>query len=321
MEIPLSGDGFVQARLLGQNDENFKAIESRYPVTLSIKNGVVKISGPDSEPVRIAGHLIRELASVAEKGHEIKESDVRAAMDSLAEGRELRLTELYSEIICTTARGKPIRAKTTGQRAYIKAIRDNFILFATGPAGTGKTYLAVCEAVSMLKSGKVNRVVLVRPAVEAGESLGYLPGDLREKIEPYVRPLYDAFFDLLSPEKFMRYADKGVIEIVPLAYMRGRTLNESFIILDEAQNTTPRQMKMFLTRLGFGSKAVITGDITQVDLPGGTVSGLASVKKILNGIKGIGFIDLTDADVVRHEIVQRIVQAYAKYEAENQERL
>ncbi len=320
MEIPLSGDGFVQARLLGQNDENFKAIESRYPVTLSIKDGAVRISGPDSEPVRIVGHLIRELASVAEKGHEIKESDVRAAMDSLAEGRELRLNELYSEIICTTARGKPIRAKTPGQRAYIKAIRDNFILFATGPAGTGKTYLAVCEAVSMLKAGKVNRVVLVRPAVEAGESLGYLPGDLREKIEPYVRPLYDAFFDLLSPEKFMRYADKGVIEIVPLAYMRGRTLNESFIILDEAQNTTPRQMKMFLTRLGFGSKAVITGDITQVDLPGGTVSGLRSVREILKGIKGIGFIDLTDADVVRHEIVQRIVQAYAKYESENQER-
>ncbi len=320
MEIPLSGDGFVQARLLGQNDENFKAIESRYPVTLSIRDGVVKISGPDPEPVRIAGHLIRELASVASKGHEIKESDVRAAMDSLAEGRELRLTELYSEIICTTARGKPIRAKTPGQRAYIKAIRDNFILFATGPAGTGKTYLAVCEAVSMLKAGKVNRVVLVRPAVEAGESLGYLPGDLREKIEPYVRPLYDAFFDLLSPEKFMRYADKGVIEIVPLAYMRGRTLNESFIILDEAQNTTPRQMKMFLTRLGFGSKAVITGDITQVDLPGSTVSGLRSVREILSGIKGIGFIDLSDADVVRHEIVQRIVQAYAKYEAENQER-
>ncbi len=308
MEIPLSGDGFVQARLLGQNDENFKAIESRYPVTLSIKDGAVRISGPDSEPVRIVGHLIRELASVAEKGHEIKESDVRAAMDSLAEGRELRLNELYSEIICTTARGKPIRAKTPGQRAYIKAIRDNFILFATGPAGTGKTYLAVCEAVSMLKAGKVNRVVLVRPAVEAGESLGYLPGDLREKIEPYVRPLYDAFFDLLSPEKFMRYADKGVIEIVPLAYMRGRTLNESFIILE------------FLTRLGFGSKAVITGDITQVDLPGGTVSGLRSVREILKGIKGIGFIDLTDADVVRHEIVQRIVQAYAKYEAENQER-
>ncbi|MBQ6983154.1 MAG: PhoH family protein, partial [Synergistaceae bacterium] len=189
--------------------------------------------------------------------------------------------------------------------------------FATGPAGTGKTYLAVCEAVSMLKAGKVNRVVLVRPAVEAGESLGYLPGDLREKVEPYVRPLYDAFYDLLSPEKFMRYADKGVIEIVPLAYMRGRTLNESFIILDEAQNTTPKQMKMFLTRLGFGSKAVVTGDITQVDLPGSSPSGLRSVREILGGIKGIGFMDLTHADVVRHEIVQKIVQAYARYEEEN----
>ena len=308
MEVPLSGDGFVLARLSGQNDENFKAIEARYPVSLSIKDGAVKISGPDSEPVRIAGHLIRELLSVAEKGHEIHTADVRAAMDALAEGRELKLSELYSEIICTTARGKPIRAKTPGQRA------ENFILFASGPAGTGKTYLAVCEAVSMLKSGKVNRVVLVRPAVEAGESLGYLPGDLREKVEPYVRPLYDAFYDLLSPEKFLRYADKGVIEIVPLAYMRGRTLNESFIILDEAQNTTPKQMKMFLTRLGFGSKAVVTGDMTQTDLPGGSPSGLSSVREILSGIKGIGFMDLSYADVVRHEIVQKIVQAYEKYE-------
>ena len=314
MEIPLAGDGFVLARLSGQNDENFQAIEARYPVSLSVKDGAVKISGPDPEPVRIAGHLIRELASVAEKGHEIHAADVRAAMDALAEGRELKLNELYSEIICTTARGKPIRAKTSGQRAYIKAIRENFILFATGPAGTGKTYLAVCEAVSMLKAGKVNRVVLVRPAVEAGESLGYLPGDLREKVEPYVRPLYDAFYDLLSPEKFLRYADKGVIEIVPLAYMRGRTLNESFIILDEAQNTTPKQMKMFLTRLGFGSKAVVTGDVTQVDLPGGQASGLRHVREILSGIKGIGFIDLSYADVVRHEIVQKIVQAYENYE-------
>lgn len=314
MDIALNGDGFVQARLLGANDENFKAIEARYPVTLSVHDGVVRVSGPDSEPVRIVSHLIRELISVAEKGHEIHEADVRSAMDALAEGHDLNLNALYSEIICTTARGKPIRAKTPGQRKYIKAIRDNFILFATGPAGTGKTYLAVCEAVSMLKAGKVNRVVLVRPAVEAGESLGYLPGDLREKVEPYVRPLYDAFYDLLSPEKFLRYADKGVIEIVPLAYMRGRTLNESFIILDEAQNTTPKQMKMFLTRLGFGSKAVVTGDITQVDLPGGSPSGLRSVKSILEGIKGIGFMDLTDADVVRHEIVQKIVQAYARYE-------
>ncbi|MBR0167470.1 MAG: PhoH family protein [Synergistaceae bacterium] len=317
MDIPITGGILIEARLLGINDENFRTIESRYPVTLSINNGVVHVSGPDSEPVRLAGHLIRELITVAEKGHEIHTEDIRAAMDALAEGHELNLASLYSEIICTTARGKPIRAKTPGQRSYIKAIRDNFILFATGPAGTGKTYLAVCEAVSMLKAGKVNRVVLVRPAVEAGESLGYLPGDLREKVEPYVRPLYDAFYDLLSPEKFLRYADKGVIEIVPLAYMRGRTLNESFIILDEAQNTTPRQMKMFLTRLGFGSKAVVTGDITQVDLPGNTPSGLRSVREILGGIKGIGFMDLTQADVVRHEIVQKIVQAYARYEEDN----
>ncbi|MBQ3585676.1 MAG: PhoH family protein [Synergistaceae bacterium] len=314
MDIPITGGILIEARLLGINDENFRTIESRYPVTLSINNGVVHVSGPDSEPVRLASHLIRELITVAEKGHEIHTEDIRAAMDALAEGHELNLASLYGEIICTTARGKPIRAKTPGQRSYIKAIRDNFILFATGPAGTGKTYLAVCEAVSMLKAGKVSRVVLVRPAVEAGESLGYLPGDLREKVEPYVRPLYDAFYDLLSPEKFLRYADKGVIEIVPLAYMRGRTLNESFIILDEAQNTTPRQMKMFLTRLGFGSKAVVTGDITQVDLPGNTPSGLRSVREILGGIKGIGFMDLTQADVVRHEIVQKIVQAYARYE-------
>ena len=316
MDIPITGDAIVQARLFGVNDENIRTIESRYPVTISVSNGVVHVSGPDTEPVRLAGHLIRELISVAEKGHDIHTDDIRAAMDALAEGHELNLSALYSEIICTTARGKPIRAKTPGQRAYIKAIRDNFILFATGPAGTGKTYLAVCEAVSMLKAGKVNRVVLVRPAVEAGESLGYLPGDLREKVEPYVRPLYDAFYDLLSPEKFLRYADKGVIEIVPLAYMRGRTLNESFIILDEAQNTTPKQMKMFLTRLGFGSKAVVTGDITQVDLPGGSPSGLKTVRDILGGIKGIDFINLSDADVVRHEIVQKIVQAYAKYENE-----
>ena len=187
-------------------------------------------------------------------------------------------------------------------------------MFAVGPAGTGKTYLAVCEAVSMLKEGRVNRVVLVRPAVEAGESLGYLPGDLREKVEPYVRPLYDAFYELLSPERFARYVDKGIIEIAPLAYMRGRTLNDSFIILDEAQNTTPEQMKMFLTRLGFGSKAVVTGDITQVDLPQGRPSGLRSVRSILEGIEGIGFFDLTGADVVRHEIVQKVVQAYDRYE-------
>ena len=313
-EIPLSGEGAL-ARLLGMHDENLEAVEARYPVSLSVHDGSVRVSGPDEEPVRLVERLLRELGAVAEKGHEVRVPDVRRAMDALAEGRELKLDSLYSEVICTTARGKPIRAKTAGQRAYIRAIRENDILFAVGPAGTGKTYLAVCEAVSMLKEGKVSRVVLVRPAVEAGESLGYLPGDLNEKVEPYVRPLYDAFYELLSPERFARYADKGVIEIVPLAYMRGRTLNDSFIILDEAQNATPQQMKMFLTRLGFGSKAVVTGDITQIDLPRGCPSGLRSVRAILEGSEGIGFYDLTNADVVRHEVVQKIVQAYERYEA------
>ncbi len=316
MDIALSGEALI--RLAGQHDENFEAIESRFPVSLSVVNGIVRVSGPDSQPVEIVSNLLKELASVAEKGHEIFTADVRSAMDAIAEGHELNLSALYSEIICTTSRGKPIRAKTPGQRNYLRAIRSNDILFATGPAGTGKTYLAVCEAVSMLKAGKINRIVLVRPAVEAGESLGYLPGDLREKVEPYVRPLYDAFFELLSPEKFARYIEKNIIELVPLAYMRGRTLNESFIILDEAQNTTPKQMKMFLTRLGFGSKAVITGDITQIDLPVNTLSGLKTVKEILNGIKGIGFIDLSYADVVRHEVVQKIVLAYERYEERSQ---
>ena len=312
-EVAVAGEGAL-ARLVGLHDENLDAVESRYPVSLSVRGGTIRVTGPDAEPVRIAAHLLRQLASVAEKGHEVRAPDVRLAMDSLAEGRELKLDALYSEVICTTARGKPIRARTAGQRAYIRAVRGHDILFAVGPAGTGKTYLAVCEAVSMLKEGRVSRVVLVRPAVEAGESLGFLPGDLREKVEPYVRPLYDAFYELLSPERFARYAEKGVIEIAPLAYMRGRTLNDSFIILDEAQNTTPQQMKMFLTRLGFGSKAVVTGDITQVDLPRGCPSGLQSVRRILEGIEGIGFFDLTDADVVRHEIVQKVVQAYERYE-------
>jgi phosphate starvation-inducible PhoH-like protein len=196
----------------------------------------------------------------------------------------------------------------------MEAIQKNFVVFCIGPAGTGKTYLAVAQAVAMLKSQQVSRVILVRPAVEAGESLGYLPGDLKEKIEPYLRPLYDAFFDLLSPERFMRYVEKNVIEIAPLAYMRGRTLNDSFIILDEAQNTTPEQMKMFLTRMGFGSRVVITGDVTQVDLPSGRLSGLRSVQEILKGVEGIDFVSLTRNDVVRHEIVQKIVQAYEEFE-------
>ncbi|MDR2529034.1 MAG: PhoH family protein [Synergistaceae bacterium] len=304
-------------RLSGVNDENLEAIRERYPVDLLVRDCGVQVSGSDEEPVRIVSGLIRQLSAVAGKGYDLHPADVRRAMDALAEGHEPNLEDLYSDVICATAKGKPIRAKTIGQRAYVKAIWENDILFGVGPAGTGKTYLAVCAAVSMLKAGNVSRVVLVRPAVEAGESLGFLPGDLREKVEPYVRPLYDAFYDLLSPERFARYIDKGIIEIAPLAYMRGRTLNESFIILDEAQNTTPEQMKMFLTRLGFGSKAVVTGDITQIDLPSGKSSGLNHVRAILRNIKGIAFFDLTHADVVRHEIVQKVVLAYERYEQRN----
>ena len=311
--IEISGES-AMLRLSGVNDENLEVIQARYPVNLVVRGCNIQVGGSDREPVRIVSDLIRQLSVVAEQGFDVHAADVRYAMDALAEGHEPKLEALYSDVICTTAKGKPIRAKTVGQRAYVKAIKENDILFAVGPAGTGKTYLAVCEAVSMLKSGGVTRVVLVRPAVEAGESLGFLPGDLREKVEPYVRPLYDAFYDLLSPERFARYIDKGVIEIAPLAYMRGRTLNESFIILDEAQNTTPEQMKMFLTRLGFGSKAVVTGDVTQVDLPSGKMSGLNHVRAILQGIKGIDFFDLTHADVVRQEIVQKVVQAYERYE-------
>lgn len=309
------------SRFAGKDDENIVAVEERYPVRLVVRGNRVVVRGPDRDVVTLVFSLLEQLHKIAGKGHSLHVADVRYAMDMIAEKGKVDLTPLFSEIICTTARGKPIRAKTEGQRNYLEAVRNNHIVFAIGPAGTGKTYLAVCHAVTLLKASAISRIVLVRPAVEAGESLGYLPGDLREKVEPYVRPLYDAFYDLLSPERFLRYVDKGVIEIAPLAYMRGRTLNDSFIILDEAQNTTPEQMKMFLTRLGFGSKAVITGDITQIDLPTGKQSGLKQVKEILDGIEGIQFFNLTHFDVVRHEIVQLVVKAYERYEQRRERNL
>ena len=308
----------AMTRLLGVQDANVDLFQERFPVSLILRGLSVQIRGADEEPVRIVAKLIRRLATVANKGYSVESDDIKHAMDAIAEGKDPHIESLCSEIICTTAKGKPIRAKTVGQIEYIRAIRENYILFGIGPAGTGKTFLAVCEAVSMLKSQRISRIILVRPAVEAGESLGYLPGDLQEKVVPYVRPLYDAFFELLSAERFLRYIEKNVIEIAPLAYMRGRTLNDSFIILDEAQNTTAKQMKMFLTRLGFNSKAVVTGDITQIDLPIGKQSGLSQVGKILKGIDGISFFRLTSADVVRHEIVQRVVQAYERFEEQNQ---
>lgn len=310
----------VLTRFLGQNDENLRLIEERYPVRLVSRGEQILVQGPDADVVRMVAELMQELFLAASKGQRITPSEIRYAMDVLAQGEAPDIASLLDDIICFSARGKPVRPRTLGQKRYIRVIAENHVTFAIGPAGTGKTYLAVAVAVAALKAQMVNRIVLVRPAVEAGESLGFLPGDLKEKIEPYLRPLYDAFYELLSPEKFHRYVEKNVIEIAPLAYMRGRTLNDSFIILDEAQNTTPEQMKMFLTRMGFGSKAVVTGDITQVDLPQGKESGLVSVQRILRDIAGIDFCMLTNCDVVRHEIVQRIVQAYENYEQQRQER-
>lgn len=304
----------VLSRLLGPRDENLRLIEERYPIRLVVKSLSVSVQGPDQDVLELVTGLLRQLLAIAKKGHVLRPAEVTYAMNVFTEQGEVDLLPMYEDVICITYRGKPVRPRTNGQKRYVDAIRRNDILFAIGPAGTGKTYLAVGLAVAALKEGKVNRVVLVRPAVEAGESLGYLPGDLREKVEPYLRPLYDAFYEMFSPERFMKYVEKKVIEIAPLAYMRGRTLNDSFIILDEAQNTTPEQMKMFLTRLGFGSKAVVIGDITQIDLPSGKDSGLKVVKNILEGISGIEFSSLDKSDVVRHEVVQKIVQAYEDYE-------
>jgi len=308
------------SKFSGKDDENIHLIEERYPVRIVLRGENITVQGPDRDAVEMVSDLIDQMLSIASKGHAIRAAEIRYGMDMIAKRGSVDLEALYDDLLCMTARGKPVRPKTLGQRAYIKAIRENDVVFGIGPAGTGKTYLAVCEAVNMLKSGAISRIVLVRPAVEAGESLGFLPGDLKEKVEPYLRPLYDAFFDLLSPERFMRYIDKNVIEVAPLAYMRGRTLNDSFIILDEAQNTSPEQMKMFLTRLGFGSKAVVTGDLTQVDLPSGKRSGLFVVQDILEGVKGIDFIRLENVDVVRHEIVQRVVAAYERHEERQREK-
>ncbi|QTX31277.1 PhoH family protein [Aminithiophilus ramosus] len=311
--IPVDG-GEVVARLVGPGDENLRALEERYPVSVVLRGSELTVQGPDGEVVELVSDLLVQFVAVARRGHRVTLPEVKLAMNALADGGRADVAGLLEEVTCITARGKAVRPKTAGQKRYIEAIGRNDIVFSIGPAGTGKTYLAVAVAVAALKAGHVNRVVLVRPAVEAGESLGFLPGDLQEKVAPYLRPLYDAFYELLSPERFARYVEKGVIEIAPLAYMRGRTLNDSFIILDEAQNTTPEQMKMFLTRLGFGSKAVVTGDVTQIDLPSGKDSGLKVVQHVLGGIEGIEFVTLGHRDVVRHEIVQKIVQAYDRYE-------
>lgn len=298
--------------ILGSFDCNSDIIEKELGVTISALEDGIKISGADSEAVRKGNVAVEYLSRMAEFNPNLSEQNIRYVLGMVVDGEENELSELSGDCICITNKGKPIKAKTVGQKKYVDAIKTNTVVFGVGPAGTGKTFLAVAMAVNALREKQVSRIILTRPAVEAGEKLGFLPGDLQNKIDPYLRPLYDALFEMLGGETFEKYKEKGVIEIAPLAYMRGRTLDDSFIILDEAQNTTPEQMKMFLTRFGFGSKAIITGDITQIDLPDGKRSGLVDAIKILKNIDGIKTHRFTDKDVVRHALVQKIIQAYEK---------
>ena len=311
---PLTSHDESIVKLLAGHDEILRMVEQTFPVKIFARGTSLSIKGEDEEIIKRLEDLLTQFAELALNGQKFTSAEIRYGLNQIEVGESVNLKSLYDEVICVSNRGKPIRPCTNGQKEYTRAIKENDVTFAIGPAGTGKTYLAVAQAVAFLKSAKVSRIVLVRPVVEAGERLGYLPGDLMDKVEPYLRPLYDAFYELLPTEKFNRYFEKGIIELAPLAYMRGRTLNDCFIILDEAQNTTPEQMKMFLTRLGFGSKAVVTGDITQVDLPSNKQSGLKVVQDILKDIPNIAFVRLSNHDVVRHEIVQRIVRAYEDYE-------
>lgn len=306
--------------IFGAYDCHIKIVENHYNVQVLQRDTVIKISGTEENSER-AQRTIRSLIEMHAKGEVLNEQVVRYVMSLVDEDMESKLSALNNDIVCITAKGRPIKAKTLGQKKYIEAINDNTITFGIGPAGTGKTYLAVAMAVTALKNKLVSRIIITRPAVEAGEKLGFLPGDLQDKVDPYLRPLHDALFDMLGVETYQKYVERGVIEVAPLAYMRGRTLDESFIILDEAQNTTPEQMKMFLTRIGFGSRSIVTGDITQVDLPNGKRSGLKEVIRILKDVDDIAFCTLTEKDVVRHPLVQAIVKAYEKDERRREKRL
>ncbi|ASK63156.1 phosphate starvation-inducible protein PhoH [Virgibacillus phasianinus] len=297
--------------LFGTNDRNLKQIEDKLQVSIVTRGEKVSVSGTDDANA-LAQDVLLSLLNVIRKGLSIAERDVVYAIELAKAGKINQFETLFEDEITKNVKGKPIRVKTLGQKNYIAAIKANDLVFGIGPAGTGKTYLAVVMAVHALKNGMVKRIILTRPAVEAGESLGFLPGDLKEKVDPYLRPLYDALHDVLGAEHTLRLIERETIEIAPLAYMRGRTLDDAFVILDEAQNTTPEQMKMFLTRLGFGSKMVVTGDVTQVDLPKGVNSGLRTADQLLAAVKGINFIHLTQTDVVRHPLVQRIIDAYEK---------
>jgi len=302
--------------LFGNKDENLKVLETELGIKLVARDNSIKIMGNHDE-AEIATRVINELIKITSNNKALDKRKVEYATRLLKEDPTINLSNVFDEVLQVNFKGKKIRAKTLGQKLYVEAIKNYDLVFSIGPAGTGKTYLAMVMAVKNLLNNKVNRIILTRPAIEAGESLGFLPGDMQDKVDPYLRPLYDALYDILGPEKVNEYLEKDIIEIAPLAYMRGRTLDESFVILDEAQNTTTQQMKMFLTRIGFDSKAIITGDITQVDLPGHEASGLIEVKKILKDISGIEFIHLSNRDVVRHELVKKIIEAYDKYEGEN----
>ena len=295
--------------VFGSFDENIKRIEQTYGVKITNRGTELKISGEDEAADR-AGRAIEGLLLLAAKGETIDEQKVRYLVGLVEHGEDEKIQEFAKDVVCITAKGKPIKAKTLGQRAYLDAIEQNTITIGVGPAGTGKTYLAVAEAVAAFRAERVNRIILTRPAVEAGERLGFLPGDLQNKVDPYLRPLYDALFEMLGADAYAKYLERGNIEVAPLAYMRGRTLDDSFIILDEAQNTSREQMKMFLTRIGFGSHVVITGDVTQIDLPSDKPSGLKEALRILDGIDDIAICRLTGADVVRHALVQKIIAAY-----------
>lgn len=311
--IPMDMDDI--RTLFGDYDQNLSLIQNEFGVDIVLRDGKLRIIG-EEENVSMAYKVIDMLIQKLDVEGIISSHAVDYAIRMVRDGEDKKSAEM-SGVIITTARGKVIRCKTLGQKRYIDAMENNEVVFAIGPAGTGKTYLAMAMAIKAFKNKEVNRIILTRPAVEAGEKLGFLPGDLQDKVDPYLRPLYDALYDIMGVENFQKNMERGLIEVAPLAYMRGRTLDDSYIILDEAQNTTPEQMKMFLTRLGFGSKAIITGDVTQIDLPRGRFSGLKEVEEILKGINGIEFIYLGEKDVVRHKLVQHIIKAYEKYEESN----
>ena len=321
MEQRISIERLEQAiNLFGSFDENIRLIESEFHVTVANREGELRVNGEPEDTV-LACKALSALLTLSNRGEAINEQNVRYVIGLARSGQEEKIGELTQDVICISAKGRPIKPKTIGQKEYVDSISQNTVTIGVGPAGTGKTYLAVAAAVAAFRERKINRIILTRPAVEAGERLGFLPGDLQSKVDPYLRPLYDALFDMLGAETYQKYLERGNIEVAPLAYMRGRTLDDSFIILDEAQNTSCEQMKMFLTRMGFGSKMVITGDATQIDLPADKLSGLKQAVRVLKNVEGIGICELTDQDVVRHVMVQRIIKAYADYEdARNEKR-